>query len=158
MARSSALRSPSAPPAPAGGFALEIDRERRRGRGALSNASGRYEPKARVGFDDGWQSIEDLPPFATTVTGDAKNHHPQRLARYRLRSLDQSLSRLRARLRLLFRAADPRLSRALARARFRNQAVREARGAGAARARAFRAKLSAAHDRVRHQTRSLAAH
>src|SRR6202162_5615789 len=71
MARSSALRSPSAPPAPAGGFALEIDRERRRGRGALSNASGRYEPKARVGFDDGWQSVEDLPPFATTVTVDA---------------------------------------------------------------------------------------
>ena len=71
MARSSALRSPSAPPAPAGGFAPEIDRERRRGRGALSNASGRYEPKARVGFDDGWQSIEDLPPFATTVTVDA---------------------------------------------------------------------------------------
>ena len=71
MARSSALRSPSAPPAPAGGFAPEIDRERRRGRGALSNASGRYEPKARIGFDDGWQSLEDLPPFATTVTVDA---------------------------------------------------------------------------------------
>ena len=71
MARSSALRSPSAPPAPAGGFAPEIDRERRRGRGALSNASGRYEPKARVGFDDGWQSLEDLPPFATSVTVDA---------------------------------------------------------------------------------------
>jgi DNA repair photolyase len=71
MARSSALRSPSAPPAPAGGFATEIDRERRRGRGALSNASGRYEPKARVGFDDGWQSLEDLPPFATSVTVDA---------------------------------------------------------------------------------------
>src|SRR5437867_11859079 len=72
MARSSALRSPSARfYAPAGGFAPEIDRERRRGRGALSNASGRYEPKSRVGFDDGWQSLEDLPPFATTVTVDA---------------------------------------------------------------------------------------
>src|SRR5438552_10739082 len=71
MARSSALRSPSARfNAPAGGFAPEIDRERRRGRGALSNASGRYEPKARVGFDDGWQSLEDLPPFATSVTVD----------------------------------------------------------------------------------------
>src|SRR6266699_4513597 len=72
MARSSALRSPSAPfNAPAGGFAPEIDRERRRGRGAHSNASGRYEPLARVTFDDGWQSLEDLPPFATTVTVDA---------------------------------------------------------------------------------------
>jgi DNA repair photolyase len=72
MARSSALRSPSAPsPVPAGDFGPAIDRERRRGRGALSNASGRYEPKARVGFDDGWQSLEDLPPFATSVTVDA---------------------------------------------------------------------------------------
>ncbi len=72
MARSSALRSPAARfNAPAGGFAPEIDRERRRGRGAPSNASGRYEPKARVGFDDGWQSLEDLPPFATSVTVDA---------------------------------------------------------------------------------------
>ncbi len=73
MARSSALRSPSASrEAPAGNFAPEkIDRERRRGRGALSNASGRYEPKVRVGFDDGWQSLEELPPFATSVTVDA---------------------------------------------------------------------------------------
>src|SRR6266566_3266233 len=72
MARSSALRSPSARfNAPAGGFAPEIDRERRRGRGALSNATGRYEPKARVAFDDGWRSLEDLPSFATTVTVDA---------------------------------------------------------------------------------------
>src|SRR5229473_2794582 len=72
MARSAALRSPSAPsPAPAGDFSPGIDRERRRGRGALSNASGRYEPKARIGFDDGWQSLEDLPPFATSVTVDA---------------------------------------------------------------------------------------
>ena len=44
---------------------------RRRGRGTLSNASGRYEPLARVGFDDGWQGFEDLPPFATTVSIDS---------------------------------------------------------------------------------------
>jgi len=43
----------------------------RRGRGAQSNASGRYEPLARLAFDDGWESLEDLPPFATTVTVDA---------------------------------------------------------------------------------------
>jgi DNA repair photolyase len=48
-----------------------IDRDRRRGRGAHSNASGRYEPLARVVFDDGWQSLDDLPPFKTTVTVDA---------------------------------------------------------------------------------------
>ena len=48
-----------------------IDKERRRGRGTLSNASGRYEPIARIAFDDGWQSLEELPPFKTTVQVDA---------------------------------------------------------------------------------------
>jgi len=48
-----------------------VDRGRRRGRGAHSNASGRYEPIARIAFDDGWRSIEELPPFETTVTIDA---------------------------------------------------------------------------------------
>jgi DNA repair photolyase len=48
-----------------------VDQERRRGRGTLSNASGRYEPIARIAFDDGWQSLEELPPFKTTVQADA---------------------------------------------------------------------------------------
>ncbi|HWP27248.1 MAG TPA: PA0069 family radical SAM protein [Xanthobacteraceae bacterium] len=48
-----------------------IEGERRRGRGALSNASGRYESVARVAFDDGWQSLEELPPFTTTVSIDS---------------------------------------------------------------------------------------
>ena len=48
-----------------------IERERRRGRGAQSNASGRYESLARVAFDDGWQGLEELPPFKTSVTVDA---------------------------------------------------------------------------------------
>ena len=38
-----------------------------RGRGARSNASGRYESQAREGFDDGWAVEEDLPPLRTTV-------------------------------------------------------------------------------------------
>jgi DNA repair photolyase len=72
MAHSTALRSSSMPrPASAGDFIPEVDAERRRGRGAVSNASGRYEPLARLTFDDGWQSLEDLPPFKTTVTVDA---------------------------------------------------------------------------------------
>ncbi len=85
------------PPAPAGGFArrpspprvetakprpaavdldtpaegeVAVEGDRRRGRGAQSNAAGRYEPLARVAFDDGWQSFEELPPFKTTVTID----------------------------------------------------------------------------------------
>ncbi len=49
---------------------VAIDRERRRGRGAQSNASGRFEAEARVAFDDGWQSLEELPPFKTTVAVD----------------------------------------------------------------------------------------
>jgi DNA repair photolyase len=47
-----------------------IEAKRRRGRGAQSNASGRFEPIARIAFDDGWQSLDDLPPFATTVAVD----------------------------------------------------------------------------------------
>ena len=54
---------------PAGEFlGTAVDRDRRRGRGTLSNASGRYEPTARIAFDDGWRSIEELPAFETTVT------------------------------------------------------------------------------------------
>jgi len=48
-----------------------VDRQRRRGRGTLSNASGRYEPLARIAFDDGWQSLDELPPFRTEVQIDA---------------------------------------------------------------------------------------
>lgn len=47
--------------------ALRIDVERRRGRGAGLNPSGRFEPQQREAFDDGWQSWEELPPFKTEV-------------------------------------------------------------------------------------------
>src|SRR5271169_1914590 len=73
MSRSTALKRPPAPllpSAPAGEGAV-VDRERRRGRGTVSNASGRFEPIACVAFDDGWQGLEDLPPFKTTVTVDS---------------------------------------------------------------------------------------
>jgi DNA repair photolyase len=73
MTRTSALRRPPAPlpSASAGTLGTAVDGERRRGRGAHSNASGRYETLARAAFDDGWQSIDDLPPFQTSVTVDA---------------------------------------------------------------------------------------
>jgi DNA repair photolyase len=72
MSRSSALKRPPAmPSAPAGEMGAAVDHDRRRGRGTASNASGRYEPLARVAFDDGWQGLEQLPPFKTTVTIDA---------------------------------------------------------------------------------------
>src|ERR1700736_183516 len=73
---SAALRHPTpsaapanAPAGPIGDSAVAADR--RRGRGAQSNAAGRYEPFARVGFDDGWQRLDDLPAFKTSVTIDA---------------------------------------------------------------------------------------
>jgi DNA repair photolyase len=66
------------PSAPAGGYddvsqllGVVVDHERRRGRGAQSNASGRYESQARISFDDGWRSLDELPPFKTQVTVDA---------------------------------------------------------------------------------------
>jgi DNA repair photolyase len=40
----------------------------RRGRGAQTNASGRYEKFTHAPFDDGWNSLEDLPVFRTQVT------------------------------------------------------------------------------------------
>lgn len=49
------------------GTGLRIEVDRRRGRGAGLNMSGRFEPQAREAFDDGWESLEDLPPFKTEV-------------------------------------------------------------------------------------------
>ena len=46
---------------------VRIGEDRRRGRGAGLNPSGRYEPTSRHVFDDGWESIEELPPFKTEV-------------------------------------------------------------------------------------------
>ncbi len=63
---------PARPPsAPDGDFTgTGVDHDRRRGRGAQSNVTGRYEPQAREGFEDGWQCPDDLPPFETTVAID----------------------------------------------------------------------------------------
>ena len=47
---------------------------RRKARGALSNASGRFEAETRIRVDDGWSAEnadEDLPAFKTTVATDA---------------------------------------------------------------------------------------
>src|SRR5664279_4764282 len=83
MARYSvALKRPPVndlPSKPAGEFVddatellgVAVEFERRRGRGAQSNAVGRYEPLARIAFDDGWRSLDELPPFKTTVQTDA---------------------------------------------------------------------------------------
>src|SRR3569833_561143 len=70
------------PSAPAGGkggayqdvsemLGVVVELERRRGRGAQSNAVGRYEPLARVAFDVGGRSLDELPPFKTSVQAAA---------------------------------------------------------------------------------------
>ena len=44
----------------------------RKGRGAVSNAAGRYEPAERLAVDDGWGSADaEPPPLRTTVGIDA---------------------------------------------------------------------------------------
>jgi DNA repair photolyase len=44
----------------------------RKGRGATSNESGRFESEQRVPFDDGWDDADSKPmPVATTFTVDA---------------------------------------------------------------------------------------
>ena len=45
----------------------QIGETRRRGRGAVSNATGRFEPERREAFDDGWDILSDLAPFKTEV-------------------------------------------------------------------------------------------
>jgi DNA repair photolyase len=44
-----------------------IDPGLRRGRGAASNASGRFEPYRREAMHDGWEIAEDQKPFRTEV-------------------------------------------------------------------------------------------
>ena len=46
---------------------LRVGFDRRRGRGAGVNPSGRFEVLSRHVFDDGWETIEELPPFKTDV-------------------------------------------------------------------------------------------
>ena len=66
--RSTARREPAVPPDPT---ALP---KQTRGRGARINVSGRYEPQSRVLLDDGWDSLEELPPLKTQVFIEAPKH------------------------------------------------------------------------------------
>jgi DNA repair photolyase len=47
--------------------ARTVTAERRRGRGARSNHTGRYESEGREAFDDGWETLETLDAFKTEV-------------------------------------------------------------------------------------------
>jgi DNA repair photolyase len=50
---------------------ITADPRRLRGRGALSNAVGRYERETRVLVDDGWNADDELPPVKTEVLLDS---------------------------------------------------------------------------------------
>ena len=46
---------------------IRVRPERNRGRSAGINPTGRFEPVTRHVFDDGWETLENLPPFKTEV-------------------------------------------------------------------------------------------
>ena len=54
-------------PAALGEGRLTAMGQQARGRGATLNMSGRFEAYSRSLFDDGWQGLEELPPFRTEV-------------------------------------------------------------------------------------------
>jgi DNA repair photolyase len=47
--------------------AYRVEADRRRGRGAVANPTGRYEPVQREAFDDGWEFDEETAPLPTEV-------------------------------------------------------------------------------------------
>ncbi|HSI02583.1 MAG TPA: radical SAM protein, partial [Reyranella sp.] len=49
----------------------EIQQPRHNGRGALSNASSRYDDEKKIRTTDGWDIDDELPPLRTTLTKDA---------------------------------------------------------------------------------------
>jgi len=94
----------------------------------------------------------------------AQRDHPQRFAGHRFRPGDESLPWLRARLRVLLRAAVAQLSESVAGAGFRNQAARQeqlrrgaARGTGQARLRAQADQYRQQHRRLSTDREALAA-
>lgn len=60
---------------PSGAFEIAsnppVRSELRRGRGARSNHSGRFEAEHREAFDDGWEGLGDLDAFRTEVKEEA---------------------------------------------------------------------------------------
>ena len=46
---------------------LRVGEQRMRGRASGINPSGRFEPQRREIFDDGWETLAELPPFKTEV-------------------------------------------------------------------------------------------
>ena len=96
--------------------------------------------RRRLGDRRGAQAVRDHRAHRARQD----HHHPQREPGHRLRSLDQRLSRLRARVLLLFCAADPFLSRPFGGHRFRARHLCEGQCRRAAAARARQSALQGA--------------
>jgi len=67
---SSSTPSPQPLPGPVRPDAGGIDEQRRRGRGAVSNRSGRFETFVSFASDDGWGTLDELDAFKTQVMID----------------------------------------------------------------------------------------
>ncbi|MEP0942720.1 MAG: PA0069 family radical SAM protein [Rhizobiaceae bacterium] len=50
---------------------MRIAANRMRGRASAINPAGRFETSSRHMFDDGWQTLDELPPFKTDVTAES---------------------------------------------------------------------------------------
>jgi len=50
---------------------IRVGSQRIRGRAAGINPAGRFEASSRHLFDDGWQTLDELPPFKTEVTAES---------------------------------------------------------------------------------------
>ena len=136
-----------------------IPEPQRNGRGALSNASSRFDDEKKIRTTDGWDIEDELPPLRTTLTRDAtrtilaRNTSPDV-------PFDRSINPYRGCEHgciYCFARPDPRLSRPVARPRFRDQDPVQARGGEAARGRARLAEVPARRGGDGHQHRSLSA-
>ncbi len=69
------MAKPFARPRPKSADEPPVDSERRRGRGAGTNLTGRFETAVREAFDDGWEGLAELAPFKTEV----RKEHAKRI-------------------------------------------------------------------------------
>ncbi len=135
------------------------DRSGERGRGATHNPANRFRRDLRERVDDVAPDGDEPPPSRDDGDDPARtnDHRAQRLARHSVRPLDQSLPGLRARLRVLLRAALARVPRSVARPRLRVATLREARRPGAPPRGARAPRIRVPPDGARHQHRPLSA-